>query len=138
MALISATIASTARSMPRFRVHRVHACGQVALALLDHRVRQNGRGGRAVARHLAGARGNLAQQLRADVLEAVLELDRLGHQDARIDDLRRAEVALEYHGASARPERHLDGLGERVDAAPDLLACGFMEKELLGCHARSP
>ena len=115
-------------------VHRVHAAGQVAQAFLDHAVRQHGGGGGAVAGHLAGARGHLAQQLRAHVLEPVFQLDRLGHQHAGIHDLRRAEVALQNDGAPARPQRDLDGLGQRVDAAADLVAGGVVEEELLGGH----
>ena len=126
MRLSSATTASIALLDAALQVHRVHAAGQVAHAFVDHRVRQHGGGGGAVAGHLAGARGDLAQQLRAHVLEAVLELDRLGHQHARVDDLRRAEVALEDHGAPARAQRDLDRIGQHVDAAPD--ACRALRR----------
>ena len=56
---------------------------------------QHGGGGGAVASFLAGARRHLAQHRRAHVLEAIFQLDRPRHQHAGVDDLRRAEVALE-------------------------------------------
>jgi hypothetical protein len=43
---------------------------------------QNSGGGRPIARDLTGLAGNFADHLRADVLEAVVEFDFLGHGHA--------------------------------------------------------
>ena len=122
---------------PALQVHRVHSRSEVLEALLDHRMGEHGRRRRAVAGHLARARRHFAQQLRAHVLEPVLELDRAGDDDARVDDLRRPELVVENHRAAARTERHLDGVGEDTDAAPDLVARFFAKEELLDRHDRA-
>ena len=76
-----------------------------------------------------------AHRMRAFLLaSATAAFDRLGHQHAGVDDLGRAEVALQDHGAPARPERDLDGVGQDVDPAPDLVARGFVKDELFGGH----
>jgi len=71
----------------------------------------------------------------ASELEVVegLQFDRLGHQHAGVDDLRRAEVALQDDGAAARAQGYLHRLGQRVHTAADLLACFIAEAQLL-CH----
>lgn len=54
---------------------------------------QNRRGRGAVAGKIIGLGGDLAQQqLRAEILELVFELDFLGDGDAILGDARRAEV----------------------------------------------
>jgi hypothetical protein len=118
-------------------LHRVHAGGEILQALDDHRVRDDGRCRRAVARHLAGAGRGLAQQPGAHVLEVVLELDGLGHDHARVDDARRPEGLLEEHRAPARAQRDLDGVGQHVNAALDLPAGVLVEQQLLGGHGVS-
>jgi hypothetical protein len=97
-------------------------------------VSEHGGGGGAVAGLLAGARGHFAQHLRAHVLEAILQLDRLGHQHAGVDDLRRTVVAVEDDGAPARAQRHLDGLGQRVDAAAHARARVVAEQKSFRSH----
>ena len=72
-------------------VHRVHAGGNRLGAFPDDRMREHGRGGRAVTGLVGGLRGDLAHHLRAHVLELVLELDLLGDGDAVLGDARRAE-----------------------------------------------
>ena len=62
-------------------------------------------------------RGDLAQHLRAHVLELVLELDLLGDGDAVLGDARGAEALVEDDVAALGAERHLDRVGEDVDAA---------------------
>ncbi len=115
-------------------IHRVHPRGQVLQPLPYHAVRQHRRGGGAVARHFTGARRDLAQQLGTHVLEAVLQLDRSGHHHAGVDDLGRAELALEDHGATARAERDLHRVGQGIDAAAHAVAGVLPEEKLLGCH----
>ena len=115
-------------------VHRVHATGQVAQPFMDHARRQHGGGGGAIARHFAGACGHLAQQMRAHVLERVFQFHRPRHQHARVDDLRRPELAVQDHGAPARPHGHLHRFGQCVRPAADLVAGGIVEQQGAGFH----
>jgi hypothetical protein len=84
-------------------VHRVHAGGDRLGARADDRLGQNRRRGRAVAGDLAGPHRDLLDQLGADVLEVVGELDLLGDGDAILRYARRAEALLEHHVAPPRP-----------------------------------
>jgi hypothetical protein len=74
----SSVTASTAFSMPRLRRHRVGAGGDVAQALADQRLGQHGGGGGAVTGDVVGLLGDLLDELGADLLVRVLELDLLG------------------------------------------------------------
>ena len=58
--------------------HRVGAGGHVAQTLADQRLGEHRRGGRPVAGHVVGLRGDFLHQLGAHVLEVVLELDVTG------------------------------------------------------------
>ena len=91
-------------------------------AFLDDRLGEHGRGGGAVTGEVGGLRGDFAHHLRAHVLELVFELDLLGDGDAVLGDARRAERLVEDDVAALRAERHLDGVGENVDAAQHLVA----------------
>jgi hypothetical protein len=46
----------------------------------------------------------------------------------------RSVLAVDDHGATPGAEGHLHRIGERVHAAPDLVACIFAEEKLFGCH----
>jgi hypothetical protein len=69
--------------------HRVGAGGDVLEALADDRLGEHGRGRRAVAGDVVGRRGDLADELRALVLERVLDLDLAGDGDTVVGDRRR-------------------------------------------------
>ena len=102
-------------------VHRVHA-GRDRLGALAHdRLGQHGRGRGAVAGDVAGLGGDLAHHLRAHVLELVRELDLFGDGDAVLGDAGRAEALVEHDVAALGAERHLDGVGQNVDAAQHLV-----------------
>ena len=103
-------------------LHRVVARRDELRALAVDRLREHGRGGRAVAGDVARLRRDLAHHLRAHVLEAVLELDLLGDGDAVLGDRRRAEALLDDDVAALGAERDLDRVGERVDAGEDQVA----------------
>ena len=96
--------------------HRVGAGGDVAHALVDDRLGQDGGGGGAVTGDVVGLGGGFLEQLRAHVLERVVELDLLGDGDAVVGDGRRAVLLVERDVAALRAERGLDGVGEGVDA----------------------
>ena len=72
------------------------------------------------------------EQLRAHVLERVLELDLLGDGDAVVGDGRGAELLVERDVAALRAERGLDRVGQRVDAALERPARGLVELNDLG------
>ena len=116
------------------QVHRVHAGRDRLHALADDRLGEDGRGRRAVAGLVVGLRRDFADHLRAEVLELVLELDLLGDGDAVLGDARRAEALLDDDVAALGTERHLDRIGEDVDAAEDALTRVAAETDVFGCH----
>ena len=109
--------------MPRLSAERVGAGRDVLQALADDRLGEHRRGRRAVAGDVVGRRGDLADELRALVLEDVLDLDLTGDGDAVVRDRRGAELLVEDDVAALRAERHLDGVGDGVDAGLEGLAC---------------
>ena len=72
--------------------------------------------------------------MRADVREAVLELDLLGDGDAVLGDGRAAEFLVEDDVASGRPEGRLDGFGQLLDTAEQAVPRGLIEFQLFSCH----
>ena len=97
--------------------HRVGAGGHVAQALAHHGLSQHGGGGGAVARDVVGLLGDLLDELGADLLVRVLELDLLGDAHAVVGDGGRTPLLLEHDVAALRAQRDLDGVGELVHAA---------------------
>ncbi len=97
--------------------HRVRPGGHVAEALADDRLAEDDRGGRAVAGDVVGLGGDLLEELRAHVLEGVLELDVARDRHAVVGDGGRAELLVEDDVAALGADRHLDRVGELVDAA---------------------
>ena len=96
------------------------------------RLGDHGRGGRAVAGDVVGLGGDLLGQLGAEVLERVVELDLTGDGHAVVGDGRRAPLLVEDDVAALGAERHLDGVGEGVDAALEGSAGMLVELEDLG------
>ena len=84
----------------------------VAHAVGEDRVRQDGRGAGAVADHVAGLLGRLAQHLRAEVLLGILEVEFLGDGDAVVADDRGAPFLLDQDGFRFRAERDAHRIGE--------------------------
>ncbi len=112
--------------------HRVGAGGDVLQALADDRLAEDRGGRRAVAGDVVGLGRDLLGELRADVLERVLQLDVLRDRDAVVGDRRRAELLLEDDVAALGAERDLDGVGERVDAVHEGVPRGLIKEQLLG------
>jgi hypothetical protein len=115
-------------------VHRVHAGRDRLHALAHDRRGEHGRRRRAVAGDVVGLRGHFAHHLGAHVLELVGELDLLGDGDAVLGDARRAEALVEHDVAALRTQRHLDRVGENVDAAQHALTGIAAKADFLGCH----
>ena len=120
---------------PATQGQRVGAGGDVLEALTDDRLGQQGRRRGAVAGHVVGRRGDLADQLGALVLENVLDLDLTGDGDAVIGDRRRAELLIEHDVAAFRPQRHLDRVGDGVDAALQRAPRLLLVLQLLVSHS---
>ena len=115
-------------------VHRVVTGFDEQEALRVDRLREHGRGRRAVAGLVARLARDLAHHLGADVLELVGELDLLGDGDAVLGHDRRAEALLDDDVAALRAERDLHGVGEGVDAVEDGVAGVAVVGDLLGAH----
>ena len=95
---------------------RVRTGGDVAQTFLDERLGEHGRGRRAVTGHVVGLGGDFFDELGAHVLERVLELDLASNRHAVVGDGGRAELLADDHVAALGPERHLDRVGQLVDA----------------------
>ena len=114
--------------------HRVGAGGNALHAFAVDGLRQNGRGGGAVAGHVGGLRGHLAHHLRAHVLERILQLDFLGDRDAVLGDGRSAELLLQNDVAALGAERDLHRVGQLVHAAQNRLTGILAIYNLFCCH----
>ena len=112
--------------------HRVGAGGDDPQALRDHRLAEDHRGGGAVAGDVVGLGRDLLEELRAHVLERVLELDVTSDGDAVVGDRRGAELLVEHDVAALGADGHADRVGEAVDAPLQGATSGLVEDELLG------
>ena len=117
--------------------HRVGAGGDVLQALADDRLGEHGRGRRAVAGDVVGRRGDLADELRALVLEDVLDLDLARDRDAVVRDGGRAELLVEHDVAPLGAKGDLDRVSEDVDAALERAPRILVEEKLLVSHSSS-
>src|SRR5450755_3889732 len=119
---------------------RIGARSDVLETLADDRLGQHGRRRGAIAGYIVGRRGDLADELRALVLEDVLDLDLTGDRHAVVGDRRGAELLVEDDVTALGAERHLDRVGNRVDALLERLACLRLVLQFLVCHvfSRSP
>ena len=117
--------------------HRVGAGGDVLQALVDDRLGEHRGGGGAVTGDVVGLGGDLLGELGADVREGVVELDLLGDGDTVVGDRRRAALLVEDDVAALGAERHLDRVGEGVDAALQGASGVLVELQDLG-HSDAP
>jgi hypothetical protein len=131
---MSLTTASTAMSMPRLRIHRVHAGGNRLGAFAHDRLAPARSRWWCRHRRCRWSWRRLAQHLRAHVLELVLELDLLGDGDAVLGDARGAEALVDHDIAALRAERHLHGIGEDIDAAQHAIAGVSGKFNVFGSH----
>ena len=120
------------------QIHRVGAGGDGLCAFSHDCVREQGCGGGAIARGVRGLRGDFPHHLGAHVLELVLKLDLLRHRHAVLGDARSAKGLVEHDVAALRPERHLDGIGQDVDAAQHAVTGVLREFHFLCSHCLTP
>src|SRR5207247_4284081 len=88
---------------PALYAHRVGPGRDHAQALAHDRLREHGGGRRPVAGDVVGLARHFAGQLRAKVLERVLELDLLRDANAVVHDRGRPELFVQDAVAAGRP-----------------------------------
>ena len=116
------------------QAHRVGAGRDVAQAFLHDRLGEHRGRRRAVTGDVVGLLRDLLDQLGADLLLGVVELDLLGDRDAVVRDRGGAPLLLEDHVAALRAERDLHGVGELVHAPLERAPCVLIERDDLRCH----
>src|SRR4029453_4520824 len=114
--------------------HRVRPRSDVLQALANDPLRQDGRGRRAVAGNVVRRRSYLADELRALVLEHVLDLDLTRDRDAVVRNRGRAELLVEHDVTPLRAKGDLDRIGEDVHAPLQRTTGVLVELELLMSH----
>ena len=119
------------------QAHRVGAGGHVAQALVHHGPRQHGGRGGAVTGDVVGLLGDFLDQLGADLLVRVLELDLLGDGHAVVGDGGGAPLLLQHDVAALRAERDADGVGELVHALLERTPSLLVERDHLRHRMRS-
>jgi hypothetical protein len=112
--------------------HRVGAGGDVAQALAHERLGQHGRRGGAVTGDVVGLLGDLLDELGADLLVRVVELDLLGDRDAVVGDGGGTPLLLQHDVAALGTEGDAHGIGEHVHAPLETAASLFIESDDLG------
>src|SRR4029453_4113828 len=117
--------------------HRVRAGGDVLQALADDRLSEQRRRRGAVTGDVVRRGRDLADELRALVLEDVLDLDLTSDRDAVVGDRRRAELLVQHDVASLRAKGDLDRVGEDVHAPLERAARVLVELQLLVSHSAS-
>ena len=106
--------------------------GHVAQSLVDEGLGEHRGGGGAVTGDVVGLGGDLLHQLGTHVLERVLQLHLAGDGDAVVGDRGRAELLVDDDVAALGAERHLDRVGELVDAGLEATARRLVELQDLG------
>jgi hypothetical protein len=114
--------------------HRAGAGRHVLEPVADDRLSQDGRGRGAVAGDVVRRRGDLTHELRALILEDVLDLDLARDRDTVVGDRRGAELLVEHDVAPLRAKGDLDRVGEGVHAPLERAARILVELQLLVSH----
>ena len=112
---------------------RVRAGCDVAQAFTDQSLCENGSGGGAVASDVVSLLGDLLDELGADLLVRVVEFDLLGDGNTIVGDRGGAPLLFENDVATLGAQRHLDSVGEGVEASLEATTCLFVERDDL-CH----
>ena len=96
--------------------HRVGAGCDVAQTLANHGPGEHRCGGGAVTGDVVGLLGDFLDELGADLLERVFEVDLLGDRHTVVRDRGCAPLLLEHDVAALRAERDANRVGELVHA----------------------
>ena len=97
--------------------HRVGAGGHVAQTFADHAPRQDRRGRGAVTGDVVGLLGDLFDQLGADLLVWILEVDLLGDRHPVVGDGGCAPLLLQHDVAALWSQGDAHSVGELVHAS---------------------
>src|SRR3954470_9779961 len=97
--------------------HRVGAGGDVAQALVDHAPGEHGGRRGAVTGDVVRLLGDLFDQLGADLLVRILEIDLLGDRYAVVGDRGGAPLLLQHHVAALRPQGDAHRVGKLVHSS---------------------
>src|SRR5262249_30568405 len=89
---------------------------------------------RAVPGYVVGLLGYFLDQLGADLLPRVLELDLLGDGHAIVGDRGGSPLLLEHHIAALGAEGYLDDVGQLVHAALEAAPGVLVVRDHLRCH----
>ena len=111
--------------------HRVGAGGDVAQTLADHGPGEHRGGRRAVTGDVVGLLGDFLDELGADLLERVFEVDLLGDRHTVVRDRGCAPLLLEHDVAALRAEGDADCVGELVHARLERTAGVLVVGDLL-------
>src|SRR5699024_118249 len=115
----------------------VRAGCHVAQTLGDERLGQQGGGGGAVTGDVVGLDCNRLDQLGAEVLEGILNIDVTGDGDAVVGDQRATERLVQDHIAATGAQGDLDGVGQGIHA-PENACAGVLVKSNELCHEPAP
>ncbi len=113
--------------------HGVSAGGHILHTLPHQCLRQQGGGGGAVAGGIVGLGGNLLHQLRAHVLERIVQFNILGNGHAVVGDKRCAVFLVQHHIASLGAQSDLDSIRQLINTRLQRLA-GVLAIYNLLCH----
>ena len=105
-------------------------------AFVDDRLSQNGSGGSTVTSVIVGTGGNVFDQLRAHVFEAVIQFDFFGNGNAVLGDGRSAEALLDNHVTAFRAQGRFYRVSQNVDAFEHLGTGGIAELNFFSSHDR--
>ena len=118
---------------------RVGAGRDVAQTFANQGLGQHGGGGGAVAGDVVGLLGDFLDQLGADLLVRVLELDLLGDGHTVVGDRGSAPLLLQDDVATLGAERDLHRVGQLVHAPLESAAGLFVVRNNLGhCEVNPP
>src|SRR5438105_4097712 len=137
----SATISSGRPAGPldaALERHRVGTGRDVLEAFAHDRLGENGRGGRTVTGDVVRRRRHLAHELRALVLEDVLDLDLAGDRDTVVRDRRGAVSLVEHDVAPLRAKGDPDRVGDDVDPPLERATGVLVELQFLVRHSFIP
>ena len=112
--------------------HRVGAGGHVAQTFAHHRPGEDRGGRRAVTGDVVGLLGDFLDELGADLLERVFEVDLLGDGDTVVRDRGGAPLLFEDDIAATRAEGDAHCVGELVHARLERPAGVLVVGDLLG------
>src|SRR5690606_10502575 len=120
------------------QVHRVHAGGNRLQTFGNDGLGQDGSSSGTVTGVVAGAGGNVLDQLRTHVLDAVFRRACPGHGNAGVGDQRGTEGALGQNVAALRPQGGLDRVGQTVNPFQHRVASGDVKQYFFSSHFDLP